>query len=242
MRKYIHERDDWPEFRWDIQALSEMLAGTSHRQGLLIGSMKALGFQASRDVVVEALTDEVQKSSEIEGERLDREQVRSSLARHLGMDAGALPPVDRYVEGVVEVMLDATQLYDSPITFERLFRWHSGLFPADRILLRRIHVGQWRDDAMGPMQVVSGPIGHERVHYEAPGAARLEAEMTTFLAWFNGPELYNPLVKAALAHLWFVTIHPFDDGNGRIARTIADMALARADGSSQRFYSMSPRS
>ena len=188
---------------------------------------------------LQTLTEEVIKSSEIEGEILDRDQVRSSLARRLGMDIGALAPADRNVEGVVEMMLDATQNYSEPLTAERLFGWHAALFPTGRSGMHKIIVGAWRDDAKGPMQVVSGRIGKERIHYQAVPATRLDQEMDAFLTWFNAEPSTDPVLKAAIAHLWFVTIHPFDDGNGRIARAIADMALARSEGSPQRFYSMS---
>jgi Fic family protein len=201
--------------------------------------MEALGFPLRVEAVLRTLTQDVLKSSEIEGEFLDPEQVRSSLARRLGLEIGALAPVDRYVDGVVEMMLDATQNYQDSLTKERLFGWHAALFPTGRSGLRTISVGSWRDDRSGPMQVVSGPIGKESVHFEAPAADRLSVEMSLFLDWFNGPTAGDPVLKAALAHLWFVTIHAFDDGNGRIARAIADMALARSEQSPQRFYSMS---
>jgi Fic family protein len=236
---YIHQADDWPHFRWSNEELAQRLAAVRHRQGRLIGRMEALGFPLREEAVLQALTEDVLKSSEIEGEILDREQVRSSIARRLGMDIGGLVAADRHVEGVVEMMLDATQNYAQPLTSERLNGWHAALFPTGRSGMSRITVGDWRDDAMGPMQVVSGPIGRERVHYEAPPARQLDDEMNAFLAWFEaGPDL-DPVLKAALAHLWFVTIHPFDDGNGRIARAIADLALARAEQTAQRFYSMS---
>ncbi len=201
--------------------------------------MEAFGFRVREEAVLRALTEDVVKSSEIEGEKLDADQVRSSVARRLGIDIGGLQPPDRHVEGVVEMMLDATQRYDQPLTAERLFGWHASLFPTGRSGMHRITVGAWRDDSAAPMQVVSGPVGRERVHFEAPAADRLEQEMRRFLEWFNGDAAMEPVMKAALAHLWFVTIHPFDDGNGRIARAIADMALARSERSSQRFYSMS---
>jgi Fic family protein len=239
MPTYIHELPDWPKFRWDQNRLAERLAAVRHRQGRLIGRMEALGFPLRSEATLENLTQEVLKSSEIEGEILDREQVRSSIARRLGMDIGGLTAADRHVEGVVEMMLDATEKYGEPLTAERLFAWHAAMFPTGRSGMRRITVGSWRDDASGPMQVVSGPIGRERVHYEAPPAPRLAAEMKAFLDWFNGEAAVDPVLKAAVAHLWFVTIHPFDDGNGRIARAIADMALARSEGTAQRFYSMS---
>ncbi len=239
MSGYIHELLEWPGFRWDREALAEPLAAVRHRQGRLIGHMEALGFSLRQEAALKTLTEDVLKSSEIEGEKLDAEQVRSSLARRLGMDIGALKPVDREVEGVVEMTLDATSNYDQPLTGERLFGWHAALFPTGRSGMTRIQVGAWRDDSTGPMAVVSGPIGRERVHYEAPAAPRLHREMQQFLAWFNGPGDGDEVLKAGLAHLWFVTIHPFDDGNGRIARAIADMALARSEKSPQRFYSMS---
>jgi Fic family protein len=239
MPTYIHDLPDWPKFRWDQEALAQQFAAVRHRQGRLIGRMEALGFPLRREAMLETLTQDVVKSSEIEGEVLDPAQVRSSLARRLGLDIGGLTPADRHVEGIVEMMLDATQNYDQPLTAERLFAWHAAMFPTGRSGMRRIAVGAWRDDKKGPMQVVSGPVGRERVHYQAPGAARLDAEMSAFFAWFNADTGADPVLAAAIAHLWFVTIHPFDDGNGRIARAIADMALARSEATSQRFYSMS---
>jgi Fic family protein len=201
--------------------------------------MEALGFRLREEATLRTLTEDVLKSSEIEGERLDPAQVRSSIARRLGIDIGALTPADRDVEGVVEMMLDATRRYGEELTEERLFAWHAALFSTGRSGMTRIRVGAWRDDRAGPMQVTSGPLGREHVHYEAPPAPRLAAEMSRFLSWFNGESTMDPVLRAAVAHLWFVTIHPFDDGNGRIARAIADMALARSEHSSQRFYSMS---
>lgn len=239
MSIYIHERKDWPEFRWDQARVAEHLASVRHRQGRLLGRMEGLGFDLRAEAALAALTEDVLTSSQIEGELLDKAQVRSSIARRLGLDIGGLTPADRHVEGVVEMMLDATQNYAAPLTDERLFAWHASLFLTGRSGMSRIVVGAWRDDGGGPMQVVSGPIGRERVHYEAPAAARLDAEMSAFLAWFNAEGDLDPVLKAALAHLWFVTVHPFGDGNGRIARAIADMALARADESPQRFYSTS---
>lgn len=235
---YIHENEHWPDLRWGPDQLAQPLAAVRHKQGRLIGRMEALGFPLREEAVLRTLTEDVIKSSEIEGEVLDREQVRLSIARRLGMDVGGLVAADRHVEGVVEMMLDATQNYDRPLTAERLHDWHAALFPTGRSGMTRITVGAWRDDASGPMQVVSGPIGRERVHYEAPAANRLETEMTAFLKWFEEANP-DPVLKAGIAHLWFVTIHPFDDGNGRIARAIADLALARAEGTAQRFYSMS---
>lgn len=239
MATYIHELTDWPEFRWDTGRLASPLAAARHLQGRLLGQMGALGFKVREEAVLRSLTDDVVKSSAIEGETLDVDQVRSSVARRLGIDIGGVKPADRHVEGVVEMMLDATQHYDQPLTEERLFGWHAALFPTGRSGMHRISAGRWRDDRVAAMQVVSGPMGHERVHFEAPTAARLEHEMQRFLGWFKGDARVEPVLKAALAHLWFVTIHPFDDGNGRIARAIADMALARSEGTSQRFYSMS---
>jgi Fic family protein len=236
---YIHERAGWPGFRWDHERISARLVDVRHRQGLLIGRMKGLGFQLRAEAVLDSLTEEVLKSSEIEGETLDRGQVRSSIARRLGLDIGGLMPTDRNVEGVVEMMLDATQGYDKPLTGRRLFDWHAALFPTGRSGMSKIRVGAWRDDAKGPMQVVSGAIGKERVHYEAPAADRVRDEMRKFVEWFEKDHSTDLVLKAGVAHLWFVTIHPFDDGNGRIARAIADMVLARSEDSPQRFYSMS---
>jgi Fic family protein len=201
--------------------------------------MDALGFKLRQEAVLTTLTEDVIKSSEIEGEQLDAVQVRSSIARRLGMNIGGLRPVDRNVEGVVEMMLDATSHYDQPLTAERLFGWHASLFPTSRSGMRQIKVGAWREDHSGPMQVVSGPIGRERVHFEAPVAEKLNREMQVFLDWFDESTKTDWVAKAGLAHLWFVTIHPFDDGNGRIARAMTDMALARSEKSAQRFYSMS---
>lgn len=239
MPTYIHELPAWPVFTWDDATLAPRLAAVSRRQGRLIGRMESLGFALKNEAVLTTLTEDVLKSSEIEGETLDKDQVRSSIARRLGMDAGALPKADRNVEGVVEMMLDATQSYSEPLTQDRLFAWHAALFPAGRSGMRKIIVGAYRDDRDGPMQVVSGPVGRERVHYEAPQAGRVENEMSVFLEWLEGETPADLVLKAALAHVWFVTIHPFEDGNGRIARAIADMMLARSEASSQRFYSMS---
>ena len=236
---YIHERPEWPGFRWDSERISQRLVEVRHRQGRLIGRMEGLGFQLRTEAVLHTLTEDVLKSSEIEGEKLDRDQVRSSIARRLGIDIGGLTPADRDVEGVVEMMLDATQHYDLPLTSQRLFDWHAALFPTGRSGMSRINVGAWRDDKKGPMQVVSGPIGKERVHYEAPAAARLRPEIKRFLGWLEKESSTDLVLKAGVAHLWFVTIHPFEDGNGRIARAIADMVLARSERSPQRFYSMS---
>jgi Fic family protein len=239
MRKYVHELKTWPHFDWDRKQLAEPLAAVRHEQGRLLGRMEHLGFQSQQEALLMTLTEDVLKSSEIEGEKLNEDMVRSSIARRLGIDVGGLEAVDRNVEGVVEMMLDATGQYDKPLTAERLFGWHAALFPTGRSGMKRIKVGKWRDDAEGPMQVVSGPLGRQRVHFEAPAASRLNREMKAFLDWFNRSNEKDWVVKAALAHLWFVTIHPFEDGNGRIARAIADMGLARSENSSQRFYSMS---
>ncbi len=240
MTTYLHELKNWPQFKWDQKRLAEPLAAVRHRQGRLLGRMDSLGFGLRNEAVLYTLTEDVLKSSEIEGEILDKEQVRSSIARRLGMDIGALTAADRHVEGVVEMMLDATQKFDAPLTEKRLFAWHASLFPTGRSGMSKIKVGAWRDDSSGPMQVVSGPMGRERVHYEAPAAKRVRQDMRAFLHWFNDDgEPSDPVLRAAVAHLWFVTIHPFDDGNGRIARAIADMALARSEKSPQRFYSMS---
>jgi Fic family protein len=238
-RIYIHDLPGWPGFHWDRDRLAEPLATVRMKQGRLIGHMEALGFHLQTEAVLHTLTSDVIKSSEIEGERLDTEQVRSSIARKLGVDIGALKPADRNVEGVVEMMLNATGQYDRPLTAIRLFAWQASLFPTGRSGLRKIKTGRWRDDGTGPMQVVSGPAHREKVHFEAPAAARLPGEMKAFLKWFNAPPAGDAVMKAALAHLWFVSVHPFDDGNGRIARAITDMALARSESSSQRFYSMS---
>ena len=236
---YIHEQKDWPKLHWNSEKLAARLANVRHRQGRLIGQMEGLGFRLREEAVLQTLTEDVVKSSEIEGERLNPEAVRSSIARRMGLDIGGLIPSDRNVDGVVEMMLDATRHYSKALTEDRLFGWHSCLFPSGRSGMTRIKVGAWRDDKNGPMQVVSGPIGKEKVHYEAPAAKRLPKEMTAFLNWLNKDTETDPVLKAGVAHLWFVTIHPFDDGNGRIARAIADMCLARSEKSSQRFYSMS---
>jgi Fic family protein len=236
---YIWQAGDWPEWRFDIAALAEPMAEASRAQGVLMGRLADVGMRLRDQASLAALTEDVLKTSEIEGERLSVVSVRSSIARRLGVDIGALAPVDRHVEGVVEMVLDATANSRFPVTRERLFGWHAALFPTGYAGLTPIRVGAWRDDATGPMQVVSGPIGRQHVHFEAPPAPRLEAELARFLAWVNAPAQMPPLIKAGLGHLWFVTLHPFDDGNGRVARAIGDLLLARADGSSQRFYSLS---
>ncbi len=236
---YIYQKPGWPAFQWDQTQLTNPLAAVRHKQGKLLGQLSALGFSLRSEAMLQTLTLDVVKTSEIEGELLDAEQVRSSVARRLGIETAGLVAVDRAVEGIVDLLLDATQRFDSPLTADRLFSWHAALFPTGQSGLYRVTVGNWRTAHAGPMQVVSGAMGRERVHFQAPDAAVLDAEMTRFLAWFNQDLPLDPVLKAAIAHLWFVTIHPFDDGNGRIARAIADMQLARADGSSARFYSMS---
>ncbi|MEK6543914.1 MAG: Fic family protein [Elusimicrobiota bacterium] len=236
MSRYIYQSPDWPRFCWSQESLAEPLAGVHLRQGRLLGRMESLGLLQRDEAVLQTLTFDVLKSSEIEGEVFDPGQVRSSVARRLGIDIAGLTPTDRRVDGVVEVILEATQNYAKPLTLKRLFGWHTALFSDAGA---KIRVGAWRDDAQGPMRVVSGAAGHERVHYEAPPSKRLDSEMVAFLAWANRTGDIDPILRAAQAHLWFVTLHPFDDGNGRIARAIADWALARSESSSRRFYSMS---
>lgn len=242
--KYIHEQKIWPRFAWDHKKTESILGAVRNAQGRLLGRMEAFGFSSRSEAALETLTLEIVKSSEIEGAVLDPQQVRSSIARRLGMEIGGLVLSDRYVDGVVEMMLDATQNFDQKLTRDRLFGWHACLFPAGRSGMCKIITGGWRDDSHGPMQVVSGAVGRQRIHFEAPAADRLKGEMKSFLNWFNAAgqkknESLDPVIKSALAHLWFVTLHPFEDGNGRIARAIADMQLARADGKRERFYSMS---
>lgn len=238
---YIWERRSWPDFTWQTDRIVATLAHVRHAQGRLLGRMEGLGFRLKQEAQLHTLTQDVIKSSEIEGERLEADQVRSSIARRLGMDVAGLVPADRNVEGVVEMMLDATQNFDKPLTAKRLFDWHASLFPTGRSGMTTIKVGAWRNDAAGPMRVVSGPMGRERVHYQAPPAERVPADMKAFLQWFNADNDVDPVLKSGLAHFWFVTVHPFEDGNGRIARAIADLSLARSEGSPQRFYSMSSR-
>lgn len=236
---YIYEQNGWPNFVWDQQKLAEKLVLVSRRQGWLLGRMEGLGLTLRNEAVLQTLTQDVIKSSEIEGETLNQDQVRSCIARHLGLDIGGLIPADRNVEGVVEMMLDATRNFVEPLTKKRLFDWHASLFPTGRSGMSKIIVGDWRDDKAGPMQVVSGPIGHEKIHFQAPAASLIPEEIRGFLKWYETDNTMDLVLKAGLAHLWFVTIHPFEDGNGRIARAIADMTLARSEKSSQRFYSMS---
>ncbi|HEX5153636.1 MAG TPA: Fic family protein [Parafilimonas sp.] len=237
--KYIYELRGWPGFNWKESEVTSLLANVRHRQGRLLGRMEGLGFNQQQEVNLKTLTSDIVKSSEIEGEILNPEQVRSSIARRLGMEIAGLAPTDRNVDGIVEMMLDATQNYKKPLSNERLFDWHAALFPTGRSGMHKIVVGAWRNNSDDdPMQVVSGAMGKEKVHYEAPASSVLQKEMNMFIGWFN-KDGSDPVIKAAIAHLWFVTIHPFDDGNGRIARAITDMQLARADESSMRFYSMS---
>jgi Fic family protein len=237
---YIHQLANWPDFQWDKERLSRLLVEIRHRQGRLLGRMEGMGFGLQAEATLQTLTLDVLKSSEIEGEILNPDQVRSSIARRLGMDIAGLITADRNVEGVVEMMLDATQHYAGSLTDERLFGWHAALFPTGRSGIFKITVGAWRVNTRhDPMQVVSGPVGRETIHFQAPNAEVLDTEMKKFLTWFNTSDDIDPVIKAGLAHLWFVTIHPFSDGNGRIARAITDMQLARADQSPQRFYSMS---
>jgi Fic family protein len=236
---YIWQRQNWPNLRWDDKRLLEPLAAARLKQGRLLGSMARLGFDLKLDAQLEALTEEVIKSSEIEGDVLDRDSVRSSIARRLGVPHAGVAPPDGRTDGVVEMMLDATQNYSALLTQERLFGWQAALFPTGYSGMHLVLTGAWRTDVEGPMQVVSGPIGRQLVHYEAPPAAQLEVEMKRFLTWFNDKRDTDGLIRAGLAHLWFVTIHPFEDGNGRIARAIADQALAQSEDSGQRFYSVS---
>ena len=236
---YIWQAAVWPQWRYDLATLVNPLADVSRAQGTLLGRLADIGMALRDQASLSALTEDVIKTSEIEGEHLNAASVRSSIARRLGVDIGALAAVDRHVEGVVDMVLDATANCSAPVTRDRLFGWHAALFPTGYSGQTRINVGAWRDDATGPMQVVSGPIGRQRVHFEAPPADRLEVETARFLDWANSESNEPPLIKAGIAHLWLVTLHPFDDGNGRIARAVGDLFLARADGSPQRFYSLS---
>jgi Fic family protein len=236
MSKYIYQQPGWPNFSWDNDKLATLLADVRHRQGRLLGRMGALGFQLQSEAVLETMTVEILKSNEIEGELLNRTRVRSSLARRLGMDKVGEELQDRHIDGIVDMMLDATQKYLAPLTDERLFGWHACMFPTGRSGMYKIMVADWRKDAM---QIVSGGMGYEKVHYAAPPAESVGVEMQRFLEWFNADIPLDPVIKAGIAHLWFETIHPFDDGNGRIGRAILDMQLARADGCPQRFYSLS---
>lgn len=236
---WIHEQKGWPNFTWDERGLSELLIQARHQQGRLLGRMEALGFPIRQEASLDTLTADVISSSAIEGEKLNLDDVRSSFARRLGIPLHDTTPVNRHVEGIVEMMLDATQQFNDDLTTERLFNWHAALFPTGRSGMHPITVGAWRSEQAGNMQVVSGPIGRETIHFEAPEAIKLNTEMTRFISWFEKDQGLDPVLKSGISHFWFVTIHPFEDGNGRIARAIADMALARADGTSHRFYSMS---
>ena len=236
---YVWQSPNWPQWRYNSSALTPLLAQVHQALGQLLGRMRDQGVGSQSHATLEALTEDVLKTSEIEGEHLNPDTVRSSIATRLGVDIGALSPADRHVDGVVEMILDATRSHHTPLTAQRLTAWHTELFPTGQSTLAAIRVGAWRDDKEGPMQVVSGPVYRRRVHYEAPPAARLPTKIANFLQWFETFQDLDPLIKAGLAHLWFVTIHPFDDGNGRIARAIGDLALARADQSTQRFYSLS---
>jgi Fic family protein len=237
--KWIYQHKDWPAFHWDARLLSTPLAKVRHQQGCLSGRMAGLGFTLREEASLNTLAYDVVKSSAIEGEKLDLAEVRSSIARQLGIDQGGYIPSSRHVDGIVEMLLDATQVYQQPLTEQRLFGWHAALFPTGFSGLSPILTGMWRPPSAGLMQVISGAYGQSKVHFEAPAAERLEEEMHLFLTWFEGEQRLDPVLKAAIAHFWFITIHPFEDGNGRIARAIADMALARADKAPQRFYSMS---
>jgi Fic family protein len=237
---YIYQQSNWPKFDWDHDRLIKPLVDVSHRQGRLLGRMEGLGFGLQAEATLQAMTVEVIKSNEIEGQILDANQVRSSIARRLGMDIAGLVPSDRHVDGLVEMILDATRNFREPLSADRLYGWQSVLFPSGRSGIQKIVIGSWRKNKPDdPMQVVSGAMGKERVHFQAPASEVLDHEMSQFISWFNSSNDLHPILKAAIAHLWFVTIHPFDDGNGRIARTIADMQLTRADATPQRFYSMS---
>lgn len=236
---YIWQSKAWPNWVYDLRRLAPLLGQVRLAQGHLQGRMHDLGMDLRDQATLRVLTEDVLKTSEIEGEKLNPDSVRSSIARRLGVDIGALAPADRHVDGVVDMVLDATQKHTAPLTAERLYGWHAAMFPTGYSGLSKIRVGQWRDDAQGPMQVVSGPMHRQKVHYEAPPAYLLDAEMTDFMLWFNVDQQDDPVIKAGLAHLWFVTIHPFEDGNGRMARAVGDMALARAEASVQRYYSLS---
>ena len=236
---WIYEHKDWPNFSWNTEKLTSKLADIRHRQGRLLGRMESLGFDLRKEASLRTLTNDVVKSSAIEGHDLNPEEVRSSIARRLGIDVAGLVPASRDVEGIVEMMLDATQNFSKPLTKERLFDWHAALFPTGRSGMHRITVADWRRVENDPMQVVSGPIGREKVHFQAPGSEVVEQEMTAFLTWFENQTDVDPVLKAGISHLWFVTIHPFEDGNGRIARAITDMTLAQAEGIPDRFYSLS---
>lgn len=239
IKVWVHEHENWPNFIWDEKSLTSKLADLRHRQGLLLGKMEGLGFELKRETSLKTITNDIVKSSAIEGENLNPQEVKSSIARKLGMDTSGLIPTSRDVNGIVEMMLDATQNFTKPLTKSRLFDWHAALFPTGRSGMLRITVADWRTEDKGPIQVISGALGKEIIHFEAPSAHRLENEMQTFFKWFDCKDSIDPVLKAGIAHFWFVTIHPFEDGNGRIARAIGDLALAPADGIKDRFYSLS---
>ncbi len=239
MSNYIHQKDNWPNFIWTSDELVNLLSEARNLQGRLIGRMESLGFDLRNEATLETLTLDVLKSTEIEGELLNPDQVRSSIARRLGMEIAGSVESDRNVDGMVEMMIDATQNCFQPLTVERLFDWHAALFPTGRSGMYKITVANWRNDSTGPMQVVSGAMGKKKVHFQAPDSSLIENEMNRFLTWFNTNYELDLVIKAAVAHLWFVTIHPFEDGNGRITRALTDMLLAQSDKSTQRFYSMS---
>lgn len=236
---YIHEKDNWTNFTWNEKLVSKKLAETRNLQGRLLGKMESLGFDQQDEAVLNTLTLEIVKSSEIEGEILDLEQVRSSIARKLGIELAGAIESERHIDGIVEMMLDATQKYDSPLTKNRLFGWHSALFPTGWSNMYKITVADWRKDTTGPMQVISGAMGKEKIHFEAPNSDRIDLEMEKFNHWIESENEIDSVLKSAIAHLWFITIHPFEDGNGRITRAITEMLLARSDNSTKRFYSMS---
>jgi len=239
MNMYLYNNHDWPIFKWNSERLLPLLSYVRNRQGKLIGKMEALGFELRNEANLEILTQEIIKSTEIEGEFLDREQVRSSIARRLGLEISGLVYSERNVDGIVDLMIDATKNFDQELNKERLLSWHAALFPTGQSGIYKIITGNWRDDSTGPMQVVSGALGKEKVHYQAPPASQIENEMRIFFDWFNLEQNTDLVLKSAIAHLWFVTLHPFEDGNGRISRAISDMLLARSDEQSYRFYSMS---
>lgn len=237
--KYLYQYENWPHFTWNIEELSYLLAEVRNRQGRLIGKMEALGFDLQNEAYLETLTADVLKTNEIEGIVFNKEEVRSSVAKRLGIDTGNSSVIDRNIEGIVDVMFDATRNFKEPLTKERLFSWHYAMFPMGRSGMSKIITGNWRDDYTGPMQVISGSMGREKIHYEAPSAKIIDKEISIFLNWFNNKTDIDLVLKSSIAHLWFVTLHPFEDGNGRITRAITDMLLARSDGLPQRFYSMS---
>jgi Fic family protein len=239
MGHYIHQKDNWPNFTWNNDEFVNLLSEARNLQGRLIGKMEFLGFELRDEALLETLTLDVLKSAEIEGELLNPEQVRSSIAQRLGMEFAGAIMSDRHVDGMVEMMIDATTNCFKPLTTERIFDWHAALFPMGRSGIFKITVADWRKDTSGQMQVVSGAAGREKIHFQAPDADLIEMEMNRFVKWFNEENKMDLVIKAAIAHLWFVTIHPFQDGNGRITRALTDMLLAQSDKSTQRFYSMS---